>query len=182
MWKHLSGMFDDVDFDSLLRKIEPLVMENVVTAYGKEYQVTRRSCKFSDDNIDPSLFSYGNTSLHKWKSSSIIRKVKREIEEKLKFEPFDYCLVHLYPDGESSIAWHNDKEALNTPVVSVSFGATRKFRFRRLGETKGWDKEFLLKHGDVFIMKAGCQKKFVHTIPKELKIKEPRINFTFRYE
>jgi alkylated DNA repair dioxygenase AlkB len=114
-----------------------------------------------------------------WKECALIEKIKEELENKLGTY-FDYCLAHCYPDGEASIGWHNDKEALETDVVSISFGATRKFRFRKLGETKGYCKEFNLGNGDVLHMLSGCQKIYKHSVPVEKTVKTPRINLTFR--
>ncbi len=94
----------------------------------------------------------------------------------------DYCLVHLYVDGSASINWHNDKEAWRSDVFSISFGATRKFRFRRIHQKSGYLKELLLHSGDLVWMKPGCQQKFLHCIPKTLSVKEPRINLTFRFQ
>jgi len=78
------------------------------------------------------------------------------------------------------ISWHNDKEALNTPVASISLGATRLFRFRDIKETKGWEYELNLKSGDLVYMKEGCQRKYKHAVPVQKKVKDPRINLTFR--
>lgn len=93
---------------------------------------------------------------------------------------FDYVLCHYYPDGNASINWHNDKEALDSDVVSVSFGSQRYFRFRLIGKTKGWIDQFELEHGDVFHMLCGCQRKLEHCVPVQKRITEPRINLTFR--
>lgn len=92
----------------------------------------------------------------------------------------DYCLVHRYGHGAASIMWHNDKEALDSDIFSISFGATRKFRLRSMWQTTGFQKEFLLHSGDLIWMKTGCQRKYKHCVPKELKVKAPRINLTFR--
>ncbi len=94
---------------------------------------------------------------------------------------FNYCLSHLYRNGDDKIDRHSDKEALNNPIASLSFGATRKFRFQRKGVTSGWEKEFELNGGDLLIMKVGCQQIYEHWIPVEKKVKEPRINLTFRF-
>lgn len=177
LWKYYPSMFEDVDLDELLEKVESLVEDNIV---GR-YKIERKSCKIVGERIDDVVFSYRNFAVYNWSVSRIIRRIKRKIEKELNLRPFDYCLVHLYKDGNSSIAWHNDNEALDSEVVSVSFGATRKFRFRKIGTTKGWKKEFLLGHGDVLLMKVGCQSKYQHTVPKEKRITEPRINLTFRY-
>jgi alkylated DNA repair dioxygenase AlkB len=92
----------------------------------------------------------------------------------------DYCLVHLYFDGDAAIAWHSDKEALNSPVVSVSFGATREFRFRLIGQTSGYTDTVQLRSGDLLIMNIGCQQMYEHCITKSKRVTDARINLTFR--
>jgi len=37
-----------------------------------------------------------------------------------------------------------------------------------------------LEHGSILLMKGDTQNSWVHTLPKSTKIKEPRINLTFR--
>ncbi len=92
----------------------------------------------------------------------------------------------MYRNGLDTIGWHNDKEALNTPVVSISLGATRKFRFRKIKDKEGkinkvgYEKELLLKSGDCLFMKDSCQKIYKHCVPTEKTVKAPRINLTFR--
>ena len=95
-------------------------------------------------------------------------------------ETYDYVLVHIYYSGKGSIAYHNDSEAMNSSIASVSFGSTRKFRFRKIGKTKGWDHEFRLGSGDLFMMYKGCQSKYMHSVPIERSVKSQRINLTFR--
>jgi len=93
-----------------------------------------------------------------------------------------------YKDGESNIGWHADRESLRSNVFSISFGATRKFRFRKIKETTGWDYELLLQSGDAVLMKApdlptgrlGCQSIYKHTVPIQKNVSQPRVNLTFR--
>jgi alkylated DNA repair dioxygenase AlkB len=95
---------------------------------------------------------------------------------------FNGILVNCYRTGSDCIGPHSDDEKNlgKSGVVSLSFGATRKFRVRdRL--TKKIVGDFALSHGCLMHMKGGFQKEFTHEIPKELKIKQPRISLTFRY-
>ncbi len=62
---------------------------------------------------------------------------------------------------------------------SVSFGATRRFLLRR--NTDHSDKWVCdLVSGDVLIMKGSTQQHWTHSIPKMLRVSQPRINLTFR--
>jgi len=102
-------------------------------------------------------------------------------------------MIHVYEDGTDKIGWHSDREG-GGGVVSVNFGASRKFRLRRIKDengktvTKGWSHEFSLGHRDVFYMHpenedgtGGCQSVYKHCVPREKKVKESRVNMTFRW-
>ena len=60
----------------------------------------------------------------------------------------DYCLGSSVFNGRLELLRHNDKEALNSNVVSVSFGATRVFELRNIGQTQGWVGSFNLNSGE----------------------------------
>ena len=109
----------------------------------------------------------------------MLKEVKEQLEKKLGTH-FDYFLCHIYTTGEDYIPWHNDRESMDGDIASVSFGATRKFRLRKVEETTGYEKEYKMKNGDMIHMLEGCQRAYKHCVPVEKKIKEPRINLTFR--
>ena len=197
-WSYVPLFIDSSYFEKLLKEVDDLAVTIKQLVYNKVCDTPRKSCLFSKkENMgkaNTSVFdrrvsgSYGSDNFlptYNWKKSPTLFKIKEEIEEFFETH-YDYCLLHIYRNGNDYIAYHNDKEALKTDVASVSLGATRKFRFRRLGEKSGFYKEIELKSGDVLLMhgpvgdKDGCQKKFVHSVPKQLRIKEPRINLTFR--
>jgi len=111
-------------------------------------------------------------------SSTVLKLAK--VASALIESPINWVLCHIYPTGGSTIGYHSDREALHTYVVSMSIGATRKFRFRKRGATKGFEYQLDLADGDVLVMKPGCQSKYAHSLIKEAKVKDPRINLTFR--
>ena len=136
--------------------------------------------------LPPLDYGYGSLPTLNYTSHSLVKNIWDAVEEKLHLN-FDYLLIHIYDDGKASIGWHNDKEALNSNIVSLSFGASRKFRLKPIGMTRGWTDEYLLSHGDLFLMKGpredkplGCQRLYLHTVPVEAKVKGSRINMTFR--
>lgn len=152
--------------------------------FNKQVTPKRISCVFLSkntsegrDNIED--YTYSSIPYFDWEESSEIMKIKKRIENFIG-KKFDYCLAHIYNNGEANIGWHNDREALNTSVVSISFGATRKFRLRKIERKNGWDDQIYLKSGDLLHMFPGCQKVYKHTVPIEKTVKKPRINLTFR--
>ena len=165
---HLPRVIEDC-YDEVYREVKDKV----------EYATKgRRSCLFALHEIDLLGSRYGNSYSHT-EVPPIIQKIRTQVELLTK-QVYDYVLVHIYLDGQAGIAYHSDKETRESTVCSVSFGAPRKFRLRRVGETKGFDHEFILYPGTVFIMHPGCQTKYQHAIIPEKRITEPRINLTFR--
>jgi len=154
---------------------------------GKIFLSKRASCVFTSDTTESENTGYGSLKSYDWNESEIMQYLKTKIESKLDCE-FDYVLVHIYETGKDCINYHNDSEALNSTIASISFGAARKFRLRKIGEYKGWEKEFRLVSGDMIVMwgpgrcgdELGCQRVYMHSVPKESTVKLPRINLTFR--
>jgi len=98
----------------------------------------------------------------------------------LATRPFNSVLLNYYRDGKDYMGWHSDDEkelGPNPEILSVSFGASRVFRFKNNHAEKG---EITLHHGDVIVMKNSFQRDWKHEIKKETKPCDPRINLTFR--
>jgi alkylated DNA repair dioxygenase AlkB len=78
------------------------------------------------------------------------------------------------------MGWHVDDERdliSNVAIASVSFGATCRFDLRhRNGETHSIN----LEDGSVLLISGELQEYWKHRIPVQKKIKEGRINLTFR--
>lgn len=98
---------------------------------------------------------------------------------KLAGVTFNSCLAVLYRDGSDSVSWHSDDESDMGPVVlSISYGATRRFSVRPKGG--GEVVNFDLNHKDVLLMRAGAQDHFEHCLRKTSRPVGPRICLTFR--
>jgi alkylated DNA repair dioxygenase AlkB len=146
--------------------------------YGKEVYLPRYSAWYGDNDKS---YSYSGLTLqpNKWNNGLLFLK---ENIEKITIVNFNSVLMNWYRDGEDYINWHTDaeKELGQNPVIaSVNFGATRRFLIRR-NDDNSIKLEFPLKHGTLLIMKGELQHFWQHSVPKEKKIKESRINLTFR--
>ena len=79
------------------------------------------------------------------------------------------------------MSWHsdNEKELGRHPVIaSLSLGAERKFSLKhRVTKEKVY---VVLENGSLLLMKDATQEYWLHAMPKSKKVKEPRINLTFR--
>ncbi len=181
-FKYTPSCFRPDLFTSLYQELFPFCQSYQSMAYGKTYTTPRISCFFTDD---PKIkYGYARSSINPISFSQvpIISQIKEAVEWLIGMK-FNGCLAHIYRDGHDYISYHNDKEAYQHPVnhiASISFGTTRKFRFRLLGKTSGWEHEFELNNGDLFYMFGQCQQTYQHSIPKQLRVKDPRINLTFR--
>lgn len=73
----------------------------------------------------------------------------------------------------------DEKELGRNPLIaSLSFGDSRLLRFKHLETAQKLDIE--LGHGDLLVMAGALQHHWRHELPKTRKLKQPRINLTFR--
>ena len=179
-WTHIPKVIPSYVFEPLLIILQDYCQNGTSS--------TRKSCVFNGIHNQTLEFNYGKMPVYPWKyAPSIFAEICRIIESLTK-EQYDYVLVHIYPSGTAGINFHSDSEAIESSVASVSLGATRKFRFRTIGRTKGWDHELKLQDGDLIIMhgpdpitgRKSCQEIYQHCVPVEKTVKGPRINMTFR--
>jgi len=99
------------------------------------------------------------------------------------------CNLNLYDDGEMSVGWHSDDEKLfqgkmqDIRILSLSFGARRKFELRPNWPEEGERPLHLLRlgNGDLSTMEGMIQKHYQHRVPKEGNCPSPRINLTWRW-
>ena len=187
-WTYVPGLIPPFVFEPLL----DIFKEICESGSNKK----RHSCVFTNihnktiipANNGDKYNEYNRVPNFDWSDSpKLLQEVCNWIEDYTK-EQYDYVLVHVYTTGKAAINWHKDSEALDSSIASVSLGATRKFRLRENGKTKGWDYEYSLENGDLIWMHGpnpdkgllSCQREFYHCVPVESTIKDPRINLTFR--
>lgn len=92
---------------------------------------------------------------------------------------YNAVLCNLYSSGSDSVGLHADAEPEMGPVIaSVSLGAERLFRLKRLDGTVAFAER--LPHGSLLIMAGHTQKNFRHEVPKEPGIVQSRVNLTYR--
>ncbi len=96
---------------------------------------------------------------------------------------FNSVLCNLYRNGNDSMGWHQDNEralGINPLIVSLNFGESRRFLFRRK-DNNTIKHELLLTHGSLLIMAGAMQHHWQHAVPKEPRRTQQRINLTFRH-
>lgn len=99
--------------------------------------------------------------------------------------PYNGCLQNWYKPDDT-IGLHSDNEKSQNhdcPILSLSWGGTRRFLFR-LRSDKKIKTEIYLKDGDLLVMGGTCQQTHYHEVPKRRVTKDPpssdRINWTIR--
>ena len=109
-----------------------------------------------------------------------IKIVKQKVEA-INGASYNACLLNLYHEGEEGMGWHRDNEkeiVAGSSIASLSFGAVRKFTFKHATTNERLDIE--LANGSLLDMKGVIQEHWYHSLPKTKKIKQMRINLTFR--
>lgn len=153
---------------------------DVVTLFGKTHITNRQIVWMSDKD-----YRYSGQLKIAVTWTEQLWALKQQIEVMLAKQglgtEFNACLLNYYPSGEDGMGYHADNEkelGQQTIIASVSLGATRKFVFKHR-HTK--DKiEFPLTSGQLIVMAGNTQQYWLHSLPKTKKVKEGRINLTFR--
>ncbi len=101
---------------------------------------------------------------------------------------YNSCLVNLYISGKSTIGFHSDSEKSlkkYSTIASISLGAERWFDVVNKEDgpyATGYatDMSIRTKHGSLITMGGAMQTHYKHRLRAEAKVKNPRINLTFR--
>ena len=113
--------------------------------------------------------------------SPVMLEIKAAIETRLG-KSFNSALLNFYRDGLDSMGWHRDNEPELGPtptIVSISFGASRRFKIRHYFDKKPVF-DLLLENGDLLVMGGVMQSFWEHCLPKTRPLQEARLNITFR--
>lgn len=158
--------------ETLAWKHEPIRM------FGKLVMQPRLTALYGDPERP---YGYSGISMVPLDWTDELVEMRKAIEEFTEVR-FTHVLCNLYRDGQDSMGWHRDNEAVlgkNPSIASVTFGATRIFQLRHY-ETKGNRIDVPLIHGSLLMMTGESQHHWEHQIPKTKKNLGPRINLTFR--
>ena len=184
-YHHYEGWLHNPDdyFKTFMRTIP--FTQGKVRVYGKlcdERRLTSMHVRYPGEG---KKYKYSGTTKRVKPFTEEMEKIAKRIERKFHIH-VDMCLCNLYEDGDRNIGWHSDQEADMSSanggphIFSISLGTTRKFRLRKKTETGGYHEELTLNSGDLVHMQRNCQKLYKHCVPVEKKVKDPRINLTFR--
>jgi len=156
---------------SLLWESDQLIM------FGKKITTRRKVAWVGDPNCS---YTYSGVKKSPQAWSSDLLSIKAQVEELAQSE-FNSCLLNFYHDGDDGMSWHSDDEKeldANSPIVSLSLGARRKFAFRHIEDKTTIP--LYLESGSVLIMRSPTQEFWQHALLKTKTVSTPRINLTFR--
>jgi alkylated DNA repair dioxygenase AlkB len=145
-----------------------------VKVYGKWHKLRRQSAWYGTAD-----YRYAGQIKIAQPWLPVLLDIKNQVEE-LTQDAYQGVLLNYYPDGLAGMGWHADDErdlVVNAAIASVSFGVTRRFDLRH---QDGEKLSINLADGSVLIMAGELQQYWKHQVPVQRKIKEPRINLTFR--
>lgn len=172
--------FDKQSADNYLERLTESIAWRTysIKIFGKTYESPRLTAWYGEYNA---IYSYSGLTLTPLPWNNELLCIKQAIENQLHLE-FNSCLLNLYRTGQDSMGWHADDEPELGPqpqIVSVSFGAQRKFVLRRKSARRS---KFIIElgNGSVLLMGGACQERWEHALPKSAQIFCPRINLTFR--
>ena len=198
----------DLPFSSLVESVPDLDLEiqwfPQFISCGQEYfETLRNELPWRSEKIQifgrsmpiPRLQSWHGEREAKYRYSQLDltpepwTKTLLEIRERLRQHrpdvEFNSVLANLYRDGRDSMGWHSDDEPELGPepvIASLSFGATRPFRFRHKTRRELKPISLDLPSGSLLWMEGKTQEQWLHCLPKRTGKNDPgpRINLTFR--
>lgn len=166
----------DYYFDILSRTIE--WRHEAITIFSKKIMQPRLTALYGDNRFS---YRYSGLTMSPILWTKELMEIKEKIEDTVH-QSFTTVLLNYYRDGRDSMGWHADNEPIlgkNPTIVSLSFGAPRRF-ILRLNEEPALQRSIVLQHGSFLWMKHSLQHISKHSIPKQISVKKPRLNLTFR--
>jgi len=151
--------------------------QDEVVMFGKKIITKRKVAWYADAGI---TYTYAGVKKSGLEWTSALIGIKQKVEA-ITGAKYNACLLNLYHEGEEGMGWHQDNEkemVAGSSIASVSLGAARKFAFKHATTNERIDIE--LENGSLLDMKGAIQHHWYHSLPKSMRIKQLRINLTFR--
>ncbi len=149
-----------------------------IRMFGRRLPMPRETAWIGDPGT---TYTYSNITNEPAPWTPALLEIKRRVEP-LAGVTFNSVLVNRYRDGNDSMSWHADDEAVlgdRPTIASVSFGAPRTFALKSNGPER--DRVAVtLEDGSVLIMSGEMQHVWKHQVPKQPRERNGRVNLTFR--
>jgi hypothetical protein len=176
--------------DTLLRVdycdkfLEPAVADELLLCVEQlDFTPNKRSTiLFGDEGLIYSVTYHGHTSHHKtinWASLPILLPLKSHIEQLYK-HTFNFCAIMKYPNGDTVIGKHRDKEMVaGSTICGISVGVTRRLQLSPPGWLNQSPHVLNLTHGSLYALLPPTNDKWLHEILKDTTT-QTRYSLTFR--
>ena len=179
--KYIENFFNLDESQLYMRNLTQSVLwrREKIKMWGKEIVTKRRIAWYADDGKS---YTYSGSTFFPSQWNNVLLQLKEKVENYSEIK-FNSVLLNEYPNGEVGMGWHSDdeKELGTDPIIaSLSFGANRDFIFKHKTDRSIENVKLHLKSGSLLLMLGSTQHYWKHSLPKRLKVKEPRINLTFR--
>lgn len=145
---------------------------------SRRFGIPRLQAWFADPGI---RYNYSNNLLETQSWVDPLVTIRKDVQD-ITGHTFNSVLLTYYRNGQDHVSWHADDESElgDAPVIaSLSLGATRQFQFRNKHD--GRTEQLSLHNGDLLLMQPEFQSQWLHCVPIEPSIDQPRINLTFRW-
>lgn len=162
-------------FERLLNELD--WQQEHIMLYGKSMPIPRLQAWYGDPN---SNYAYSGLTMAPQPWLAILTELKMAVEQHCHCR-FNAMLANLYRDQSDSVAWHSDDEHElgDEPIIaSLSFGDERNFQLKH--KVSGEKLNIPLKTGSLLVMSGETQRYWQHCLPKTKRLKNARINLTFR--
>ncbi len=178
---YIADVFNARDRMDLMHVLQQTIewRQEYLTIFGKTHPTPRLTAWYGEAHC---IYKYSGHTCLPLPWTAQLLSIKNQVEQLASGHTFNCVLLNYYRDGRDKMGWHADdeKELGHNPVIaSVSFGATRRFDFKHKVQRE--EKFSLDLHsGSVLIMQGDLQHHWLHQLPAQKRIQEPRINLTFR--
>ena len=179
--KYIENFFNLDESKLYMRNLTQSVLwrREKIKMWGKEIVTKRRIAWYADDGKS---YTYSGSTFFPSQWNNVLLHLKERVENYSDIK-FNSALLNEYPNGEVGMGWHSDDEkelGIDPVIASLSFGANRDFIFKHKTDKSIENVKLHLKSGSLLLMLGSTQHYWKHSLPKRLKVKEPRINLTFR--
>lgn len=161
-------------FERLVEEL-PLRLHKVVIQ-GREVIQPRLVCWHG-----PGRYVYSGLDLEPQEWPEDLLLLRRQLRKHTKLD-FNSVLCNYYRDENDSVGWHADDETYfgdDPTIATISLGAARVFSMKpKVGRYK--PDKYVLANGSLFIMGAGVQQHWYHSIQKSTIPIAPRLSLTYR--
>lgn len=175
-------LFDPQEQSLLMNALQEEIpwKQEHIKLFGKTHPTPRLTAWHGDEHC---VYKYSGVVNQPFPWTPSLLTIKSRIESLSNGATFNCVLLNFYRDGSDKMGWHSDDEkelGPNPSIASVSFGATRRFDFKHKTEANN-KCSIHLESGSLLLMQGDMQHHWLHQIPAQKRIQEPRINLTFRY-